>query len=170
MFPDAENSAAGFPAKIIKTEILWRGFILFISSILIGTLIWLLALLLVGRRVYAFEAKPPNQPLKPPQIAQNKPKGPIYAIPLLKRACSCESWGDPNKEPRQFKNGKSLRGFPNPNDVGACQINETLWAATAKKLKLNIEGNFADNVKMANYIYSKQGMNAWIWSKSCWAE
>lgn len=92
-----------------------------------------------------------------------------YAIPLLERACSCESWGDPNKTPRQFyPDGSLIRGNPNPSDVGACQINEKLWLATSKKLGLNIEKTLADNIRMANYIYSVQGMNAWNWSKSCW--
>src|ERR1043165_5214020 len=37
--------------------------------------------------------------------------------PLLKRIASCESWGDPNKEPRQFtQDGQVLHGSPNPDD------------------------------------------------------
>lgn len=131
---------------------------------------FLLSLLFLGPKVYAVSpfvflaAKPIT--LQSPK--DNPTKKPTYAIPLLLRACSCESWGDPNKVPRQFKEGVVLRGYPNPNDVGACQINETLWGKTAKNLGLDIENSLIDNVKMANYIYSKQGMNAWVWSKSCW--
>lgn len=92
-----------------------------------------------------------------------------YAIPLLMRACSCESWGDPNKIPRQFlPNGKVVTGVPNPNDVGACQINLTTWGKTANKLGLNVTSSLHDNIEMANYIYSVQGMSAWKYSENCW--
>lgn len=128
-------------------------------------------------RAWKVEGAPVAQltPLVPSAVART-PSVRVFAsgedllagIPLLKRACSCESWGDPNKEPREFKDGVLLRGYPNPHDVGACQINEPLWGATATKLGLSIETSKIDNEKMALYIYSKQGMNAWVWSKNCW--
>jgi hypothetical protein len=47
---------------------------------------------------------------------------------------SCESWGDPNKEPRQFlPDGSVLRGFPNPQDIGLAQINVPTWGKIATK-------------------------------------
>ena len=85
----------------------------------------------------------------------------------LKWACSCESWGEPNKEPREFKDGKVLRGVPNPQDIGACQINIPFWGATAKKLGYNIY-TLDGNVSMAKYILGQQGIKAWEWSQKCW--
>lgn len=92
-----------------------------------------------------------------------------FEIPLLKRVCSCESWGDPNKEPREFgADGKVLRGFPDPSDIGACQIHTPVWGAQAKLLGYDIY-TLKGNVEMANYIYKVQGLSAWNASKaSCW--
>jgi hypothetical protein len=87
----------------------------------------------------------------------------------LKHICSCESWGDPNKEPREYKDGQVLRGFPNPEDAGACQINIPLWGGTAAKLGYDIF-TFKGNVEMAKYIEKKQGIEAWKWSKGCWSQ
>jgi len=110
------------------------------------------------------------QTIEKPKPTIEKPKDLFYGEPVLKKACSCESWGVPNKEPRQFKNGKVLRGEVNQNDVGACQINETVWLKTAKKKGLDIEGSLPDNIAMAKYIKSVQGMGAWTWSFSCWSK
>ena len=87
----------------------------------------------------------------------------------LERICSCESHGDPNQIPRQFKDGEVLRGTPNRNDIGECQINQPTWGTTAKKLGYDIwteEGN----VKMAKWIYDNDPRHAknWSWSESCW--
>jgi len=93
-----------------------------------------------------------------------------FATPLLKRACSCESWGDPNKQPREFyPDGRLIKGFPDPSDEGACQIHTPTWQKEADVLGYNIE-TYEGNVKMANYIYGVQGMAAWNASKSCWQE
>lgn len=90
---------------------------------------------------------------------------------LLRRACSCESTGSPTGLPREYNaNGGLLRGYPNPLDVGACQIHLPTWSAQAKKMGLHIETSLVDNIAMAKYIFSVQGMSAWKASKSCWYE
>lgn len=90
-------------------------------------------------------------------------------VPELLRVCSCESWGDPNKIPRQFlPDGQVLRGYPNPADVGACQIHVPVWGVTATKLGYNIY-TLQGNINMAKYILKVQGLQAWEASKSCWA-
>ena len=90
--------------------------------------------------------------------------------PILLRVCSCESWGDPNKVPREFgDNGQVLRGYPNPLDVGACQENLTTWDAKAKVLGYDIY-TLSGNIRMANYIYSVQGLAAWKNSEGCWKQ
>ena len=90
--------------------------------------------------------------------------------PLLKRACSCESWGDPDKEPRQFlPDGSVIRGQTTPDDIGMCQIN-TKWDVHGKRLselKLNVY-TIEDNIKFALMLYKEQGMRPWEASKSCW--
>jgi hypothetical protein len=61
-----------------------------------------------------------------PQNALSKDVWAGYS--LLKRIASCEGWGDPNREPRQFlPDGSVLRGFPNPQDIGLAQINLPTW-------------------------------------------
>lgn len=87
--------------------------------------------------------------------------------PTLKRICSCESQGRPDREPRQFNaDGSVLRGKINPKDVGMCQISETYWLDMANKLGYNLETS-EGNIRMANYIYEKQGAKPWVWSVSC---
>lgn len=87
----------------------------------------------------------------------------------LRKICSCESWGTPELEPRQFnKNGTLLRGYPVPTDVGACQISTYYWGKKAKELGLDIEGNFFDNIKMAKWLFDRQGSVPWAASARCW--
>lgn len=107
-------------------------------------------------------------------VSSSTYKAPFYPIwwdgyEELRRACSCESWGTPELEPRQFReDGSLLRGYPNPNDVGACQISTVWWGKKAKELGLDIEGSYFDNIKFAKFILSVQGMDAWKYSKRCW--
>jgi hypothetical protein len=90
--------------------------------------------------------------------------------PILDRVCSCESWGSPDKIPREFDDsGNVLRGFPDHRDVGACQIATETWGAKARALGYNIY-TLNGNIQMANYIYEVQGLNAWNPSRSCWQE
>jgi hypothetical protein len=85
----------------------------------------------------------------------------------LRRICSCESWGSPDKEPREFKDGKILRGFPNPEDIGACQINTKIWEKTAQKLGDDLF-SYHGNIQFAKWLYDQEGDKPWLWSKSCW--
>lgn len=92
--------------------------------------------------------------------------------PLLRRICSCESTGYPNKEPRHFEaDGSVKRGKINPQDTGMCQINVdpeiTDWARISKELGFDV---FTEdgNANMALWIYEKYGTQPWDWSAACW--
>jgi len=124
------------------------------------------------------EVLPLNQVILPVLQSNSSPNYPEWwyvkmwwvGYPMLKRACSCESWGNPDKEPRQFReDGTLLIGYPNPNDVGACQINLPIWGEKAKEMGLDVINNFFDNITMAKYILSVQGMDAWKYSRKCWS-
>jgi hypothetical protein len=106
---------------------------------------------------------------KNPVVGQNLAVNAIWnEYPLLERVCSCESWGSPNKIPREDDiSGNVLIGYPNPNDKGACQIHVPAWGATAIKLGYNIY-TLQGNVDMAVYILKHQGYEAWSASESCW--
>jgi hypothetical protein len=115
-------------------------------------------------------------PARPPKIAQDTTSNPQgsndawagYA--LLKHIASCESWGDPNKEPRQFlPDGSVLHGFPNPNDIGLAQINAPIWQAKAESLGFDIF-TYAGNLKMAKWIFDNYGSQPWYWSEGCWGK
>lgn len=88
--------------------------------------------------------------------------------PALKPVCSCESGNGKYGEPKQFNPDGSVRfGKINPLDTGMCQINQKYWLAKSKELGFDI---FTEqgNIKMANWIYEKQGLTPWDWSKECW--
>lgn len=57
--------------------------------------------------------------------------------------------------------GTVLHGRETPADTGVMQINCDHWCDDAKKLGLNLD-NIIDNVKMARYVYDKQGITAWV--------
>jgi hypothetical protein len=61
-----------------------------------------------------------------------------------------------------------LRGYPNPDDVGACQINGPTWRATATKLGDDLD-LYAGNIAFAKHIYDLYGNTPWRYSKSCWS-
>ena len=80
------------------------------------------------------------------------------------------TWGDPNKEPRQFlPDGSVLRGFPNPQDVGLAQINLPTWAASAKKLGFDLF-TYDGNLAMPKWIFDNDPRHEenWKWSERCW--
>ena len=88
---------------------------------------------------------------------------PVKQIPLeLYYVALCESGN------RQFDDeGNVIRGKLNPNDIGRWQINETYNGQQARELGYDIytdEGNYL----MAMYLYRKNGLSDWGWSKSCW--
>jgi hypothetical protein len=87
----------------------------------------------------------------------------------LKRIASCESWGDPNKEPREFlPDGSVLHGETNPDDIGLAQINLPIWGPQALKLGFDIY-SYEGNLKMAKWIFDKYGSNPWYLSSHCWS-
>ena len=87
----------------------------------------------------------------------------------LKHIASCESWGDPNKEPRQFNaSGTVLKGYPNPNDIGMMQIHEPIWGAKAKELGFDIY-TYDGNLAMGKWIFDRYGENPWKYSRRCWS-
>jgi hypothetical protein len=107
----------------------------------------------------------------PASEPKNLVEGQIWAAyPLLKHIASCESWGDPNKEPREFNAlGTVLRGYPNPNDIGLAQINLPTWGAKAKELGFDLY-TYQGNLGMAKWIYDHYGSAPWKYSKGCWGQ
>jgi hypothetical protein len=101
--------------------------------------------------------------------AENRVAGQIWTnYALLKHITSCESWGDPNKEPRQFTaDGKVLHGYPNPDDIGLGQINLPTWGAKAKELGFDLY-TYDGNIAMSKWIFDHYGWKPWVYSKNCW--
>ena len=94
--------------------------------------------------------------------------------PQLKRICSCESWGNNDKKPRQFRNDGSLlwgndpeTGKPVEKDVGACQISTKYWLKDSKKLGYDIF-TYDGNIGFAKWLYDKKGSEPWNPSRQCW--
>mgnify|MGYP001603315764 CR=1 FL=1 len=119
---------------------------------------------------------------KPAEVANFAKKGVFYEeignikLPLtLKKACSCESWGTPEKEPRQFNfdgsilwgNHPTIRGATT-TDVGACQIALSYHKEETEKLGLDVINSFEDNLEFALRLYNRNGMSPWNASKKCW--
>jgi hypothetical protein len=87
----------------------------------------------------------------------------------LKPVCACESAGNPYKTPQQFlPDGSVVRGIVNPLDIGQCQINLHYWGEEAEKLGYDVFTSDG-NIRMANHIYDKLGLQPWEASKACWA-
>lgn len=99
----------------------------------------------------------------------SKPQVPeLY--PTLKRICSCESTGQPDREPQQFNaDGSVKRGKINPLDTGMCQINLHYHEEAATKMGLDLETSYG-NATYANWLFDREGSTPWNWSRSCWAE
>lgn len=87
----------------------------------------------------------------------------------LVRICACESRGNPDATPTHYESDgvTVLTGRINPKDIGICQIN-LYWhekQATDMELDLFVEN---DNIKYANWLFEKDGLTPWRWSKPCW--
>lgn len=84
--------------------------------------------------------------------------------PVLDRIKSCES-----KNNQLGGNGQTLVHINKNNtvDVGAYQINLTVWGEKATQLGYNL---FTEdgNKKMAEWIYLNKGTGDWSSSASCW--
>lgn len=103
------------------------------------------------------------------ESVQSEPQvPPLY--PTLKRICSCESTGQPDREPQQFNaDGSVKRGVINPLDTGMCQINLYYHEEAATKMGLDLETEYG-NAVYANWLFDNEGSTPWNWSRSCWAE
>lgn len=101
-------------------------------------------------------------------IATVEDSKPELVAPLM-RVCSCESTGSPENEPQHFeKDGVTvLLGKHNPRDVGMCQINLDAHEKTAITMGLDLF-KMDDNIRYANWLFSKQGLKPWRYSKTCW--
>ena len=107
-------------------------------------------------------AEPITEPL--PQLKTLKPLIPVS----LKRICSCESTGHPDREPQQFNSdGSLLWNKSGSSAVGACQIMSSVHRATALSLGHDIyteEGNLG----YAQYLFTREGSVPWASSQGCW--
>lgn len=110
-------------------------------------------------------------------VAVEKPKPPVQQIPaILKPISGCESWGNPSKlgtqwadangDPTYENTGRVLRG-PDGHDIGMFQIRETVHAADAKKLGMDIYTE-SGNRAYALILYKRNGTRDWNASSHCW--
>ena len=76
----------------------------------------------------------------------------------------CES-GDKHFD----KDGSVLRGVVNKQDIGRYQVNLKYHGKQAEKLGLDLFLE-EDNEAYAIYLYQKQGLIPWRYSKSCWSK
>lgn len=91
-----------------------------------------------------------------------------FKYPQLKRICSCESTGHPNREPIHYKSdGSVLRGIINSDDVGMCQINLFWNGEEAIALGFDLFKE-EENLGYATWLYEHRGNAPWVWSKGCW--
>jgi hypothetical protein len=116
----------------------------------------------------------------PPRIAQKLTSagslGLFTGYPQLERIAACESTGDPDGIPRQFKSDGSIlwgndpkTGQPIHRDIGMLQINEWVWGNLARSMGDDLtteKGNFAFGL----YLYQKYGVAPWSASKNCWQQ
>lgn len=85
----------------------------------------------------------------------------------LKPVCACESTGSKDREPVHDINGVVIRGKINPDDIGICQINLKYHAAAAEQQGLDLFDR-DDNIRYANWLYEREGLTPWNWSRHCW--
>jgi hypothetical protein len=92
----------------------------------------------------------------------------------LERVCSCESWGDPNREPREYNSSGTIlwgndpkTGKPVVRDEGACQINTYVWQSKANELGDDLT-TLTGNVAFAKWLFAQYGLAPWKPSESCW--
>lgn len=102
------------------------------------------------------------------QVEVQKIVEPEY--PVLNRIGGCESTGKASGIPTQTdKNGQVLT-HANTNktvDIGAYQINITVWGAKAHALGYDLS-KLEGNKSMATWIYKNKGTGDWSASRQCW--
>lgn len=75
--------------------------------------------------------------------------------PRMMEIAKCES------HMNQFRlDGSTVRSYT--DDWGFFQINARSWDKDAKDLGLDYKGSVIDNIKMAKYVWDRQGFNAWV--------
>lgn len=93
----------------------------------------------------------------------NKEEVPEYLMPVG----GCESLGDPNAEPTQFRSDGSVIEGPG-NNWGAFQINGTAHDDRTKALGIDYM-TYNGNVQFAKLLYEESGYRPWYqWSGHCW--
>lgn len=81
---------------------------------------------------------------------------------VMIRVAKCES------SLSQFNSdGTIKKGMVNPNDEGIFQINSIDHGDEAYKMNLDI-GTLSGNIQFAKWLFDKQGLTPWRYSKSCW--
>lgn len=84
--------------------------------------------------------------------------------PILEKIAYCESGG------KQYdKDGNTIRGKVNSNDIGKFQISWDHHSSTIQKLGLNVWEE-PGNTEYALYLYETQGLQPWKLSEKCWSE
>lgn len=90
----------------------------------------------------------------------------------LVRVCSCESTGTPENDPTKYhfeSDGVTpLIGRYNSADRGMCQINMTAHSADIERLGLDIINSEEDYITFTNWLYDRDGLRPWQYSKHCW--
>jgi hypothetical protein len=103
----------------------------------------------------------------------------IYATaPILRPIFACESSGDKNGTPRQFKSDGGIlwghdpkTGLEIKRDVGEAQINTWVHEDEIAAQHLNVKTNEWDNVWFGYELYLESGTQPWIASKAtCWGK
>jgi hypothetical protein len=95
-----------------------------------------------------------------PEAIVSNPEFPDFP-PALVTICTAESGG------KHEVNGKIVHGHVNPNDIGICQINQTIWGDKAYELGYEIR-DVEGNKKMAKWLFYRYGTQPWNSSKHIW--
>jgi hypothetical protein len=114
------------------------------------------------------------------QATYNVTPLPVSKTPLpavLQRVAACESSGDPNAPPRQFKADGSVlwgndpkTGEPVERDCGEFQINTWAHADELQSLGLDVCHSQSDNDAYALILYERNGLKDWSASQQCWQQ
>lgn len=83
-------------------------------------------------------------------------------VPVMRKIAWCES-----RNTQFLADGSVIRGWQNPADVGAFQVNETYHKQDAVKLGFDLH-TLEGNAAYARHLYLTQGTAPWIYSQPCW--
>lgn len=69
---------------------------------------------------------------------------------------------------RQYeKDGRVLKSHYGTDDWGVFQINKKYHLADARKMGMDVD-TLEGNIAYAKYLYKKNGLRDWKWSRKCW--